>query len=513
MKTFNIVSWLDRILADGRGGDLAVVPDGGPRLTWTDLQTLVGRAAAGLSDLGVRREERVLMVMDDTPAFPATFLGALRIGAVPVPANFLARAEDFAYLLDDSHAVALVTDAELLPRLGGLLRSRPHVRLVVGNGEGPGHSLDAWMEDESSVVPPVTDTHPEDMALWLYSSGSTGRPKGVIHTHAHVRFTCETYARTVLESGPWDRHFSTTKLFHAYGLGNGLTFPLWSGAAAVYLRGRPTAERCLERVRDEAPTLLFSVPTLYTHMLASPAIAETDFASVRRAVSAAEPLPPDVFRRFHDATGVEILDGIGSTEMLHIYCSNRPGAVRPGTSGFPVDGYELVLRDETGARLGPGESGELFVKGGSALSGYWHQEARTRRCLQGAWLATGDHYTLEEDGSYRYEGRMDDMMKVGGLWVSPIDIENRLMEHDEVREAAVVGVEEGGLTRIKAYVICTDERPPDLADALRAWCKEGLLRYQYPHIIEFVADVPRTATGKIQRFRLRASGPGSPDVP
>lgn len=495
---------LDRNLEAGRGDRVALVTHEGEEVSYADLAARTHRVAARLRALGVRREQRVVFVLDDTPAFVASFLGAMRIGAVPIPTNFLARPDDFAYFLDDAYAEVAIVDAVFLEPLKPFLAARPHVKLVVANGDAPegAESLDAWMKDGDAEVEAVA-THPDDMAFWLYSSGSTGRPKGVVHSHADIAYACEHYGRSIIETTADDVCFSTTKLFHAYGLGNGLYFPLWVGARAVYLTGRPAPDRALEKVRAHGPTLLFSVPTLYNAMLRDASFEDTDFSTVRLGVSAAEPLPPEVWRRFHERTGVEILDGIGSTEMLHIYCSNRAGGVKPGTSGTAVPGYELEIRDEAGQVLGRGSSGELFVRGGSALSFYWHQPAKTRRALQGAWFATGDRYHQDEDGAFSYEGRVDDMMKVGGLWVSPIEIENRLMEHDTVREAAVVGVEVGGLMRIKAFVIASGEVSDDLPETLRQWCKGALQRYQFPHLVEFVEDFPRTATGKIQRFALR----------
>lgn len=494
---------LDKNLDEGRADATAVITHAGDSLTFVDLYTAACRVGSRLRDLGVRREERILLVLDDTPAFPAAFLGAMRIGAVPIPTNFLARTDDFGYFLDDSYATLAIVDSVFLDKVSPALAERPEVTLAVANGSAEGaHSLDAWLADGDTSFSPVA-THPEDMAFWLYSSGSTGRPKGVVHSHSDLWFTCETYADEILGSSPGDIHFSTTKLFHAYGLGNGLSFALWSGSTAVYLEGRPAPDRALEKVNTYRPTVLFSVPTLFNLMLNEPTFSTTDFSSVRLGVSAAEPLPPEVWRRFHDATGVEILDGIGSTEMLHIYCSNRAGGVRPGTSGVPVRGYEVEIRDEEGRPLGPGQSGELMVRGGSQFSYYWHRADKTRSSLLGEWFASGDRYHQEEDGSFTYEGRVDDMIKVGGLWVSPIEIENRLMEHRRVREAAVVGVPVEGLLQIKAFVIPEGEATDDLPDELRAWCKETLQRYQYPQMVEFVDDFPRTATGKIQRFKLR----------
>ncbi len=503
----NASTLLDSNLERGLGDEVAVITDPGERLTFGDLFRAACRVASNLASLGVGREDRVLLVLDDTPAFPAAFLGAMRIGAVPIPVNFLARADDFAYFLDDSYATVAIVDEPFLEKVAPTVAERPDVRLVVSGRAGGGEpSVDEWMADGDDEIDPVA-THSEDMAFWLYSSGSTGRPKGVVHTHADLIFTCQTYARDILQTTPEDVHFSTTKMFHAYGLGNSLSFPLWSGAKTVYLTGRPTPDRALAKIGEHSPTLLFSVPTLYNLMLADPSFPETDFSSVRLGISAAEPLPPEVWRRFHSATGVEILDGIGSTEMLHIYCSNRRGEVRPGTSGVPVAGYDLEIRDEDGTPLGPGESGELMVRGGSALSFYWHQLHKTRASMRGEWFASGDRYHMDADGYYTYEGRVDDMMKVGGLWVSPIEIENRLMEHEEVVEAAVVGVDVDGLMRIKAYVIPRGETGEALEARLQTWCKEGLQRHQYPHIVEYVDDFPRTATGKIQRFKLRHGAP------
>jgi benzoate-CoA ligase len=328
-----------------------------------------------------------------------------------------------------------------------------------------------------------------------------------VHRHANVAATYERYAQPILGLTPDDVVFSSTKMFHAYGLGNNLTFPLSVGARSVYLTGRPTPDRLLERVRAQRPTVYFSVPALFNAVLSHPDLAATDWSSVRLGVSAAEPLPPEIWNQFHDHTGVEILDGLGSTEMLHIYCSNRAGVVKPGTSGTPVDGYELEIRDEEQHPTAAGEPGELWVRGPSALSSYWHQVERTREKLVGTWFASGDRYHQDDDGYYVYEGRVDDMMKIGGLWVSPIELENRLMEHAAVSEAAVVSVDIDHVSRIKAAVILAEGRDggEELVGELQDWCKEALLRYQYPHVIEFVSDFPRTATGKIQRFKLRTA--------
>ena len=502
----NTSTLIDGWLEDGRGSDTVLITADDQRWTAEDLYRAVCNVAARLMDAGIGRDDRILVVLDDTPAFPATFLGAMRIGAIPIPVNFLAKPDDFGYFLDDSYAVAAIVDHVFLEVVGPQLVARPDVRLIVANGSAPegAHSLDEWMVADAGALPAV-NTHADDVAFWMYSSGSTGRPKGVIHRHANVAATCTSYALSVLGMGEGDVVFSSTKMFHAYGLGNNLTFPMWAGATSVYLTGRPTPDLLLERVRAHRPTMLFSVPALYNAMLADSGFDDVDWSVVRIGVSAAESLPPEVWRNFYDRTGVELLDGIGSTEMLHIYCSNRQGAVKQGTSGVPVDGYELEIRDPDEEPCEVGQAGEMWVKGPSVLSSYWHQTDRSRQKIRGEWFLSGDRYRKDSDGYYAYEGRVDDMMKIGGLWVSPIEIENRLMEHGAVHEAAVVGVDIDNQSRIKAYVILADGHEPedDLTGELQQWCKAELQRYQFPHVVEYVDDFPRTATGKIQRFRLR----------
>jgi len=502
----NISTLVDGWLEQSRGDDTILITSDDVAWSAGRLHAAVLATAARMREMGLGREDRVLLVLDDTPAFPAAFLGAMRIGAVPVPVNFLARPDDFGYFLDDSYASVAIIDAVFLDMVGPQVAARPSVRLVVANGPGPkgAESLDDWIEETVDGLDPVP-THPDDMAFWLYSSGSTGRPKGVVHRHADVAATCANYAAPVLGIGPGDVAFSSTKMFHAYGLGNNLSFPMWAGATSVYSTGRPTPDRLLERVQTHRPSLYFSVPALYNAILAHPDFDETDWSSVRLGISAAEPLPPEIWRRFHDRTGIEILDGVGSTEMLHIYCSNRAGAVRPGTSGTPVEGYDMEVRDPEGALCSVGEPGEMWVRGPSALTAYWHQDQRSRDKIRGEWFLTGDRYRQDDDGYFWYEGRVDDMMKIGGLWVSPIEIENRLMEHPSVREAAVVAVDIDHMSRIKAVVILAEGVDPsgDLDAELQGWCKDELQRYQFPHVIEYVEDFPRTATGKIQRFRLR----------
>jgi benzoate-CoA ligase family protein len=497
----NISLLLDHQVDQGRADRVAVVC-GDERVTYGELLHRACRAAAALHDAGVRREERILLLLDDTPAFPATFLGAIRIGAVPVPVNPLYKPSDFRYFLEDSYARVVVADAafaekaaEAIDGLDGVRVYEPADLSDIGSGV-----------DEAGL--PAAATHEDDMAFWLYSSGSTGKPKGVVHRQADPAAVCETYGASVLALTDADVTYSTTKLYHAYGIGNGIFFPYWAGATTVLTPGRPNPEAIFSTVETHRPTAFFSVPTLYNALVNAEGAKGRDFSSVRICLSAAEPLPPEVFRRFEETWGLPILDGVGSTEMLHIYCSNTAEARKPGSSGRPVPGYELMIRGDDGSPVPVGEVGELLVKGDSALSGYWHHRDRTRRTLIGEYFATGDRYRLDEDGFYWYEGRADDMIKVGGLWVSPIEIENVLMEHPGVLEAGVVGVDVEGFMKIRAHVITRPDvtlinEGEALVTQLQEMCKERLQRYQYPHIVRFEKELPKTMTGKIQRYVLR----------
>ena len=504
MERRNASTLLDGVLEAGRADEIALVTEEG-MVSYGELGRMVAAVGSYLNGLGVQREQRVLMVLDDSAAFHATFLGAMRIGAVPVPVNPMDRVDNHVYYLEDSYAKVLVIEAPLLPSLEAMLAARPDVQVVVVGGEAGRHTQFDYIVADGDDLRAPADTHQDDMAFWLYSSGSTGRPKGVVHSHRNIGVTADTYARNVLRIGPDDLCYSTTKLFHAYGLGNSLSFPMSVGAAAVLVRGRSAPGRIFETVERTKPTLFFSVPALYAAMVRAPGAGETDFSSVRACVSAAEPLPAAVFSRWRDTTGVPILDGIGSTEMLHIYCSNTLDDLNPGTSGRPVPGYSLRIVDERGVDVAPGQAGDMMVRGDSCASFYWHQREKTRRCMRGEWFYTGDRYVENEDGCFVYQGRADDMIKVGGLWVSPADVEACLIRHPAVSEAAVIGVQIDDVSRIKAFVICPDGVADQavLSEQLREWCKEHLRRYEYPHVVAFVADFPRTATGKIQRFKLR----------
>jgi benzoate-CoA ligase family protein len=506
VERLNASTLLDASLDAGRADKPALLTAEGA-VSYGQLAGLTGAVASFLTMLGLEREQRVLMILDDSPAFPAAFLGAMRIGAVPVPVNPMDRVDNYAYYLDDSYAKVLFVEGSLFADLEEILTARPALHVVVVDGDpGPYTSFASFDSTHHAELGPPLDTHREDMAFWLYSSGSTGRPKGVVHAHGDISVTVDQYARNILRIDERDVCYSTTKLFHAYGLGNGLSFPLSVGATAGLVKGRSTPERIFEAVGRYRPTLFFSVPALYAAMVKAPGGSAVDFRSVRACVSAAEALPAAVLARWQAMTGVPILDGIGSTEMLHIYCSNTLDDVAPGTSGRPVPGYQLRLVDEQGLDVAPGQPGDLMVRGDSCAGYYWHQREKTRYCMRGDWFHTGDRYVVDGDGHYVYQGRSDDMIKAGGLWVSPADVEGCLVQHPEVSEAAVIGVQIEDVSRIKAFVIATSGLPADpdaLADQLRQWCKEHLRRYEYPHVVEFVEDLPRTPTGKVQRYKLR----------
>ena len=485
---------LGRNLKGGRGGKVAIHHAGG-EVIYDELHALTCGAAAMLRELGVRREERVLIAAYDSPGWVAAFLGAGLIGAVPVPVNpLLQRSEDYDHYLEDSLARVVVVDANTEEKLKGAVdRAREAPRMVRTDAIQAGSEVEA------------APTRRDDMAFWLYSSGSTGKPKAVVHLQHDIPYTCATYAEQVLQIKESDTTFSTTGLFHAYGFGNNLTFPYWVGASTVLHAGRSTPATVLDTIEKRGPTLFFSAPTLYNAILNFEGARKRDLSSIRHCVAAAESLPAEVWQRWKDAFGLTILDGIGSTEMLHIYCSNRLDDYRPGSSGKPVPGYELKILDPDGKPVSAGTAGDLYVKGDSALALYWAQHEKSKRSILGDWFFSGDRYRVDEDGYYWYEGRSDDMIKVSGLWVSPVEIEAALIQHPAVAESAVVGVTVDGFTRIKAFVITKGDAAAGdvLVAELQEHCKSRLQRFQYPHMIEFVPELPKTVTGKIQRYKLR----------
>jgi benzoate-CoA ligase family protein len=464
-------------------------------VTYGDLCKLACGAARTFVDLGVQREERVLVVAYDSPGWVASFLGAIWMGAIPVPVNpLLQRSEDYDHYIDDSLARVVVVDSNTDEKLKpAVARAANPPKILRADQVAPGPDF------------PAAPTRKDDMAFWLYSSGSTGKPKAVVHLQHDIPYTCVTYAEQVLGITERDITFSTTGLFHAYGFGNNLTFPYWVGASTVLHAGRHTPATVLDTIEKRRPTLFFSAPTLYNAILNFEGATSRNISSIRHCVAAAEALPAEVWRRWKDAYGLTILDGVGSTEMLHIYCSNRLDDLRPGSSGKPVPGYELKILDDAGRPTPPGAAGDLYVKGDSALALYWAQHEKSKRSVLGEWFITGDRYRVDVDGFYWYEGRSDDMIKVGGLWVSPIEIESVLLEHPAVGESAVVGIEVEGFTKIKAFVITKGNAAAGdpLVAELQEHCKSRLQRYQYPHLIEFVQDLPKTVTGKIQRYKLR----------
>jgi benzoate-CoA ligase len=488
----------------GRAAKLAYIDDA-QRVSYGELAERVRRCAAGLRALGVKREERVLMVMHDSVDFPVAFLGALYAGIVPVPVNTLLTADDYAYMLQHSSAQVLLVSRALWPTLQSAVAAAGATMPVVVSGDDTapeGTRSFASLLDVPPLAAPA-NTRADDFGFWLYSSGSTGRPKGTVHTHANLYWTAALYGTPVLGLREDDIAFSAAKLFFAYGLGNALTFPLSVGATTVLMAERPTPAAVFKRWVEHGVTVFYGAPTGYAGMLASPALPARGDVKLRLCSSAGEALPREIGERFTQHFGCEIVDGLGSTEMLHIFLSNRPGAVQYGSTGQVVPGYRLKLVDEAGVEAKPGEIGDLYVAGPSSALMYWGQRDKSRATFQGEWTKTGDKYSIDERGCYVYAGRSDDMLKVSGVYVSPFEVEATLMQHPAVLECAVIGIEDAdGLTKTKACVVKKPGREVDEAE-LKAFVKERLAAYKYPRVIEFIAELPKTATGKIQRFRLR----------
>ncbi len=504
---FNVaVPFIDRHLDEVRGGKTAIVfDDTGDTVSYEQLAERVNRCGNLLRSLAGESGVRVLMVVKDCPEFIYLFWGAIKAGLIPVPLNTLLRADDYRHIIEDSQCAGLVYSPEYRSEVAPALTAAVHQPTFILCTEGPSSVTD--MMDETSAILAPADTSADSECFWLYSSGSTGRPKGAVHRHRDIVTTCVHYAADTLGVAEDDVCFSAAKLFFAYGLGNAMTFPLWVGATAVLSGQRPTPEMTFDIIEKHQPTLYFGVPTLYAAQLRALDETPRDLPSLRCCVSAGEALPADIFRRWRERTGTLILDGIGSTEALHIFISNTSADYRPGTSGRTVPGYEAQILDEEGDRVVAGETGRLFIRGDSTASHYWNNPERTAGTMvEDGWLNTGDTYYQDAEGYYVYCGRSDDMLKVGGIWCSPVEIEGRLIEHPRVLEAAVVGrADADELIKPEAFVVLNDasDASAALSDELLEHCKNGLARYKYPRWVNFVDDLPKTATGKVQRYRLR----------
>jgi len=505
-RTYNAAADLiGRNLAAGRGDKIAYLDDYGS-CTYNELDARSSAFANVLRGTGVEPEQRILLGLHDTIDFPTAFLGAIKAGVVPVAVNTLLSGGDYQYMLADCRAQVAVVSAALLPLFEPLRPKLPALKRVLVSHGPPGPDALAPLIDAESTQFPVVPTCSDEPCFWLYSSGSTGAPKGTVHVHASMIQTAELYARPILGIEESDVVFSAAKLFFAYGLGNGLSFPLSVGATTVLMAERPTPASVFQRLRGRRPTIFCGVPTLYAAMLASPELPAPQEVRLRRCASAGEALPEQIGKRWSRHFGVDILDGIGSTEMLHIFLSNRPGAVRYGTTGQPVPGYEIRLVDDEGRAAAPGEPGELQVAGPSAAAMYWNNRDKSRNTFLGTWTRSGDKYTRTEDGYYVYCGRSDDMLKVSGLYVSPAEVEAALITHESVLEAAVVGREDSDrLIKPAAYVVLRPGHAgsPELCEKLKAHVKGLLTPHKYPRWFEFIDELPKTATGKIQRFKLR----------
>jgi benzoate-CoA ligase family protein len=500
---FNVaVPFIDRHLDEGRGDKVAIRDDDSDT-TYAQLAEGVNRAGNALAALGLAPGDRVILAIKDCPAFLFAFWGAIKAGFVPVPVNTLLRANDHQFIIEDSGAACVVWSPEFAEAMEpAIAAAQPAHSLPT---EGGDDSLAGRMAAASPDLAPAPATADAD-CFWLYTSGSTGTPKGAVHAHRDMVVTSQYYGVETLGITADDIHFSAAKLFFAYGLGNAMTFPLWAGGQAVLFAGRPTPEIMADHIARYRPTLYYAVPTLFAAQLHALESADADLSSLRACVSAGEPLPANIFERWRERTGLEILDGIGTTEILHIFIGNRPGDAKPGVNGKLVPGYEAKIVDDDDNPVAPSEIGNLMIRGESVTSRYWNQPERTAAAIADGWIRTGDSYMQDADGCFICCGRSDDMLKVGGIWVSPVEIEARLVAHDAVLEAAIIGrADDDELIKPEAFVILKEagDASDALAEELKAFCQAELARYKYPRWVHFVDELPKTATGKIQRFKLR----------
>jgi benzoate-CoA ligase len=509
-ENFNFAQHI--LAANGERPDKVAFVDDIAALTYAELDEGARRIAAALRSIGVKREERVMLLMLDSVDWPVVFLGAIYAGVVPVAVNTLLTADDYAYMLEHSRAQAVFVSGALNPVLKGALTKADHEvhKVVVSRPDAPLEFGETEFEAFLGATGPLArpaPTRADEAAFWLYSSGSTGRPKGAVHSHANPYWTVELYGKSILGLKENDVCFSAAKLFFAYGLGNALTFPMGVGATTLLMGERPTPDAVFKRwrggVQGVKPTVFYGAPTGFAGMLAAPSLPGRGDIALRLVSSAGEALPAEIGERFKRAFGVDIIDGIGSTEMLHIFISNRPDKVRYGTTGWPVPGYEIELRGEDGKPAPDGEPGDLYIHGPSAALMYWGNRVKSGETFQGGWTKAGDKYIRSADGAYTYAGRTDDMLKVSGVYVSPFEVEATLVQHPSVLEAAVIGAPDAdGLTKTKAFVVLRAGAEATEGE-LKAFVKDRLAPYKYPRNIEFLAELPKTATGKIQRFKLR----------
>jgi benzoate-CoA ligase len=497
-------TFVDDNIAQGRGQRTAIYYQD-QKVTYQEVFEKVNRTGNALKELGVEIENRVLLVLPDSPEFAFSFFGAIKIGAVPIPTNPWMGAKDYEYLINDSRARAVIVHESALPEIEKIWdgpRFLKHV-IVVGKARGKALSYESLIAKASAKLD-AEATSKDDVCFWAYTSGSTGAPKGAVHLQHDMITISDLFVKPVLGMNETDLCFSASKMFFSYGLGNSLYFPFRFGASTVLWPEKPDPEKILQVIEKYRPTFFFSVPTLFARFLRVE--KKYDLSSLRTCLSSGEPLPPAIFHQWKERTGLDLLDVVGSTEATHDFLANRPGRAKPGSSGEVTPAFEAKIVDEEGREVPLGEVGNLMVKGDANAPYYWNKHEQTKRMMQGEWLKTGDTYCCDEEGYYWYCGRSDDMMKVGGLWVSPIEIENTLMEHPAVLEAAVIGAQDAdGLLKPKAYVLLKSEftASVQLQTDLQSHVKSKLTPYKYPRWVEFVEDLPKTVTGKIQRFRLR----------